>query len=173
MNVITEIMLQFGMLSLVAFGGAGAVLPELHRLAVETYHWMNDATFAQLVAISQATPGPNSIIATLIGWHVAGLSGALAATTAMCGPSSLLIFIFMRFWEKIRGTRWRLIIQTGISPLAIGLVLASGCIIARGADDGWGAYSLTAATVLIVLKSRLNPLWLIGLGALLGLAGVV
>jgi chromate transporter len=173
MNVVTEIILQFGMLSLVAFGGAGAVLPELHRLAVETHHWMNDATFAQLVAISQATPGPNAIIVTLIGWHVAGLTGALAATTAMCGPSSLLIFFFMRFWEKIRATRWRLIIQTGISPLAIGLVLASGCIVTRGADDGWGAYCLTAATVLIVLKSRLNPLWLIGSGALLGLAGVI
>jgi chromate transporter len=173
MNVVAEIILQFGMLSLVAFGGAGAVLPEMHRMAVETHHWMDDATFTQLVAISQAAPGPNAIIVTLIGWHVAGLSGALAATTAMCGPSSLLIFIFMRFWEKIRGTRWRLIIQTGISPLAIGLVLASGCIITRGADDGWGAYGLTAATVLIVLKSRLNPLWLIGLGALLGLAGFV
>jgi chromate transporter len=173
MNVVTEIILQFGMLSLVAFGGAGAVLPEMHRLAVETHHWMNDTTFAQLVAISQATPGPNAIIVTLIGWHVAGLSGALAATAAMCGPSSLLIFIFMRFWEKIRGTRWRLVIQTGISPLAVGLVLASGCIVTRGADDGWGAYSLTAATVLIVLNSRLNPLWLIGGGALLGLAGFV
>jgi len=104
---------------------------------------------------------------------VAGLSGALAATMAMCGPSSLLIFIFMRFWEKIRGTRWRLIIQTGIAPLAIGLVLASGCIVTRGVDTGWGAYGLTAATVLVVLNSRLNPLWLIGLGALLGLGGVV
>ncbi|MDR3579999.1 MAG: chromate transporter [Oryzomonas sp.] len=173
MNVVAEIILQFGMLSLMAFGGAGAVLPEMHRLTVDTHHWMNDATFAQLVAISQATPGPNAIIVTLIGWHVAGLTGALAATTAMCGPSSLLIFIFMRYWEKIRGTRWRLIIQTGISPLAIGLVLASGCIITRGADVGWGAYGLTAATVMIVLKSRLNPLWLIGLGALLGLAGIV
>lgn len=173
MNVIIDILLRFGMLSLVAFGGAGAVLPELHRLAVGTRHWMDDATFAHLVAISQATPGPNAIIATLIGWHVAGLSGALAATTAMCGPSSLLIFIFMRFWEKIRGTRWRLIIQTGIAPLAIGLVLASGCIVTRGVDTGWGAYGLTAATVLVVLNSRLNPLWLIGLGALLGLGGVV
>lgn len=173
MNIIVEIILQFGMLSLVAFGGAGAVLPELHRLAVDTHHWMNDATFAHLVAISQATPGPNAIIATLIGWHVAGLSGALAATMAMCVPSSLLIYFFMRFWEKIRGTRWQLIIQTGISPLAIGLVLASGCIITRGADASWGAYGLTAATVLIVLNRRWNPLWLIGAGAMLGLAGVI
>jgi len=172
MNVLADIVLQFGMLSLVAFGGAGAVLPEMHRLAVETRHWMDDATFAHLVAISQATPGPNAIIATLIGWHVAGWSGALAATAALCGPSSLLIFFFMGLWEKIRGTRWRLVIQAGIAPLAIGLVLASGCIITRGADGGWGAYALTAATVLVALNSRLNPLWLIGAGALLGLAGI-
>ena len=134
---------------------------------------MSDATFTHLVAISQATPGPNSIIFTLVDWHVAGLAGALTATVSMCGPSSLLIFIFMRFWERIRGTRWRLIIQTGISPLAIGLVLASGCIITRGADSSWGAGALTVATVLIVLSSRVNPLWLIGIGALLGVTGVI
>lgn len=173
MNELIEIILQFGMLSLVAFGGIGAVLPELHRLAVVTHHWMSDATFAQLVAISQATPGPNAIIATLIGWHVAGLMGALAATVAICGPSGLLIFVFMRFWERISGTRWRNTIQTGIAPLAIGLVLASGCIITRGADTSFGAYGLTAATVLIVLNSKVNPLWLIGAGALLGLTGVI
>ncbi|QEM69003.1 chromate transporter [Geobacter sp. FeAm09] len=173
MNIIVEIVLQFGMLSLVAFGGAGAVLPELHRLAVVTHHWMSDATFAHLVAISQATPGPNAIIVTLIGWHVAGLAGALAATIAMCGPSSLLIYVLMRFWEKIHGTRWQLVIQAGIAPLAIGLVLASGCIITRGADTSRGAYALTAATVLVVLNTRRNPLWLIGAGALLGLAGAV
>jgi len=173
MDVIAEIMLRFGMLSLVAFGGAGAVLPELHRLTVESLHWMDDATFTHLVAISQATPGPNAIIATLIGWHVGGVCGALAATMAMCGPSSLLIFIIMGLWERISGTRWRLIIQAGIAPLAIGLVLASGCIITRGADKSWGAYGLTAATVLVVMNGRLNPLWLIGGGALLGLAGLV
>jgi len=173
MSVIVEITVRFAMLSLLAFGGASTVLPELHRLAVESHHWMSDATFAHLVAISQATPGPNSIIFTLVGWHVAGLAGALAATLAMCAPSSLLIFIFMRFWDKIRGTRWHGIIQTGIAPLAIGLVLASGCIITRGADGSWGTRALTAATVLTVLNSRLNPLWLIGVGALLGLAGLV
>jgi len=173
MSVITEITIRFATLSLLAFGGASTVLPELHRLAVETHHWMSDATFAHLVAISQATPGPNSIIFTLVGWQVAGLAGALAATLAMCAPSSLLIFIFMRFWDRIQGTRWRSIIQTGISPLAIGLVLASGCIITRGADKSWGAGALTAATVLTVLNCRLNPLWLIGIGALLGLAGLI
>lgn len=173
MNEITEILLQFGALSLVAFGGAGTVLPELHRIAVETHHWMNDATFAYLVAISQAIPGPNVIIVTLIGWHAAGLAGALAATVAMCAPSSLLIFILTHFWEKIRGTRWRLIIQTGIVPLAIGLVLASGYIVTRGADKSWGAFAITAATVLVVLCSRFNPLWLIGIGAVFGLAGFV
>ena len=83
-NIIVEIILNFGMLPLIAFSGAIAVLPESHRLVVKN-HRMDDATFTHLVAISQATPGPNSIIATLIGWHVAGIVGALAATFAICG----------------------------------------------------------------------------------------
>lgn len=173
MSTICQLMTLFGMLSLLAFGGASTVLPEMHRMVVQTNHWMSDATFTHLVAISQAAPGPNSGIATLIGWQVAGLAGALTATAAMCGPSSLMIFVVAGFWQKFNGTRWHHIIQTGIAPLAIGLVLASGCIITRGADHTPGAYLATAATLLIVLKSKLHPLWLIGLGALLGLAGLI
>ncbi len=161
------------MLSPLAFGGASSVLPELHRLVVESHHSMSDATFARLVALSQAAPGPNSLVFALVGWQVAGVAGALAATVAISGPSSLAIYFFMGFWEKIRGTRWQRIIQTGISPLAIGLVLASGCIITRGADNSWGTYGLTVATVVAVLNSRLNPLWLIGLGAVLGMTGAI
>ena len=172
MTIIVTILVQFGILSLLAFGGANAILPELHRMVVETNHWMSGTTFAHLFAISQATPGPNIIIVTLIGWHLAGLSGALAATLAVCGPSSILIYVFINAWEKIKGSRWRSIIQTGVAPLAVGLVLSSGCIITRAADETVWAFLLTGVTLLITLKFKLNPIWLIAGGALLGLSGV-
>ena len=173
MTILTKIALQFGLLSLLAFGGANAMLPEIQRVVVINKHWMSAGTFAHLFAISQATPGPNVIVVTLIGWQVAGLAGALVATMAMCGPAGVLVLIFMHYWNRISTSRWCFIIQSGIAPLAIGLVLASGCIIAVAADETPGAWLLTAATVLIVLKSRLHPLWLLGAGALLGLSGVI
>lgn len=173
MTAIVTIVVQFGLLSLLAFGGANAVIPEIHRIAVETNHWMSSTDFAHLFAISQATPGPNVIIVTLVGWHVAGLSGALAATLAICGPSSILIFTFIQFWNRVSASRWRSIIQTGVAPLAVGLVLASGCIITRASDETPWAYLLTGITLLITLNFKLNPIWLIAGGAVLGLSGII
>ena len=76
----------FALLSLFAVGGANAAIPEMHRIAVEVMQWMTERQFADSFAIAQVSPGPNIIIVTLIGYHVAGLAGAAVATTAMCGP---------------------------------------------------------------------------------------
>jgi len=173
MSIIATIIVQFSLLSLLAFGGANAVIPEIHRIVVDTNHWMSGTEFAHLFAIAQATPGPNIIIVTLIGWHVAGLAGALAATLAICLPSSILVFAFIRVWNNISASRWRSIIQSGVAPLAVGLVISSGCIITRAADNTVWAYLLTVATLLITLNLKLNPIWLIAGGALVGLSGLL
>ena len=68
---------QFAVLSLVAFGGANAVIPEIHHQSVEVRHWMTDQDFAALFAIAQAAPGPNFLVSTLVGWKAAGLPGAV------------------------------------------------------------------------------------------------
>ncbi len=172
MTILIAIILQFGLLSLLAFGGANAILPEIHRIAVETNHWMSSVEFARMFAISQATPGPNAIIVTLIGWQMAGFAGAVAATLAICGPSGVLIYIFMHYWKKVSGSPWRNVIQIGVAPLAVGLVLASGIIITRAADETMWAYLLTGLTLLINMVFKFNPIWLIAAGALLGLSGI-
>ena len=73
--IVLQLFLDFALLSFVAFGGATALLPEMHRVVVEQHHWLNDATFTHLYAIAQAAPGPNVLVVTLIGWEVAGLAG--------------------------------------------------------------------------------------------------
>ena len=77
-------------MSLFAVGGAVSAIPEMHRVAVDVNHWMTDRQFADMFAISQLSPGPNVLIVTLIGYSVAGIFGALAATLAMCGPTAIL-----------------------------------------------------------------------------------
>lgn len=74
-------------MSLLAIGGANSTIPEMHRVAVEVRHWMSDAQFADMFAIAQLSPGPNVLIVTLIGYHVAGIAGALVATFAIHPPS--------------------------------------------------------------------------------------
>ena len=89
---LVTLALRFALLSLFAIGGANAAIPEMHRLAVQVEQWMNDRQFADMYAISQLSPGPNVIIVTLIGYHVAGLAGALVATAAMTGPTCIFAF---------------------------------------------------------------------------------
>lgn len=92
-NPLVALFGYFALLSLFAVGGANAAIPEMHRIAVEIMHWMNDRQFADSFAIAQLSPGPNVIIVTLIGYHVAGVAGAAVATVAMCGPTCLLAFL--------------------------------------------------------------------------------
>jgi chromate transporter len=164
---------QFAILSLLAFGGGNAMLPEIQRVAVDSHHWVSQETFGHLFAIAQASPGPNIMVVTLIGWQVAGLAGALTATLAFCLPSSLLIYQLAAMWSRLRDERWRDAIHSGMAPIAVGLVISGGLLMARGADSGWHGIALTALATLFPLVSRRNPLWLIATGAAVGLIGWV
>lgn len=173
MSVLIELFVSFFLIAFVSFGGATAVIPELYRIAVTEHGWMNAQTFTELFAIAQAAPGPNVLIVTLIGQHVADWPGALAATLGMCLPMSLLVGLLFKHWDRLQHWRGRAAIQLGVAPLAVGLVLASGTLIARSAEPGWVGVALVALTVGLNLRTRLHPLWLILLGALLGITGIV
>lgn len=169
--LLTQIALTFASLSLVAVGGATATIPEIHHQAVETLGWMDNATFANLFAIAQAAPGPNLLIVSLIGWHMAGLAGMLVATVAMVLPSSLLAFTAGHLLDRLSGARWVTLVKAGLVPLAIGLILSSGVVMAQTSYRGWLTVLAAAATTVFVLTSDRNPLWALSGGAILGLLG--
>jgi chromate transporter len=164
---------RFMLLSLLAVGGITSVLPEVHRVAVDVHGWMTDAQFTQTFAIAQAAPGPNMLIVALIGWHVAGLPGALVATAAMCAPSCTLNYAAAGVWDRFRGAAWRRAVETGLAPITIGLILATGWLVAGGAHRGWRAYGISAAVAAVVLGTRVNPVWLFAAAGALGLLGLV
>ena len=128
-NPVLALIWTFGMMSLFAVGGANSAIPEMHRIAVDVRHWMSDKEFADLFAISQLSPGPNVLIVTLIGYSVAGIAGAIAATVAMCGPTALLAYYVSRLLQRSRHSRWPAIIQAALVPLSIGLMAASALIL--------------------------------------------
>jgi chromate transporter len=170
---LAQLALEFGLLSLIAVGGGIAVLPEMQRIAVDTHGWMTAATFADLFALAQAAPGPNVLVVSLIGWQVAGLPGAAVTTAAMTVPTSVLTYAIASAWERFREARWRKAIQRGLAPVTVGLMLGAAYLITRAADETPAAYALTALVAAVVLGTRLQPLWLIALGAALGFLGVV
>jgi chromate transporter len=172
-NPIWTLVWTFGLMSLFAVGGANAAIPEMHRIAVDVQHWMTDKQFADVFAISQMSPGPNVLIVTLIGYSVAGVGGALAATLAMCVPTAVLAYYVSRLFARSNHSRWPAIIQAALVPLSIGLMGASGLILALTSDRTSAAALLTAVSAVLVFATRLNPLWMLLAGGCLGFAGVI
>lgn len=130
----------FAVMSLFAIGGANSAVPEMQRVAVEVEGWMTARQFSDIFAIAQVTPGPNVIIVTLIGYHVAGLVGALVATLAMCGPTSLFAFYVGRIWERFKDAPWRGAMQAGLLPISVGLIAASAVVVASATAHNFVAW---------------------------------
>ena len=172
-DVFITLAVQFAIMSLLALGGANAVVPEIHRQAVELRGWMDERQFADMFAISQAAPGPNVMIVTLVGYHVAGFWGAAVTTLAMCGPTAVLAAYLSRTWDRFKDAPWRIAVQAGLVPISIGLVGASAIVLTGVAVQNWVAGLIAAATAAVAYWMRFNPLWLIGAAGLAGLTGLI
>lgn len=161
----------FAMLSLFAIGGANAAIPEMHRVAVDAMHWMDDRQFTEMFAIAQVSPGPNVILVTLIGYHVAGLAGASVTTVAMCGPTCIVAYWVGRTWDRFKDAHWRIAIQAGLVPLSLGLIAASAFVLARAADHNVYGALITVATAAVGYFTKINPLWIFVLAGIAGVSG--
>jgi chromate transporter len=172
---LAALALDFAILSLAAFGGAATIAPELRKVVVLRRQWMSDSEFLQLYAVARAAPGPNILIASVVGWKVAGALGLLVSTAAILTPSSVVCLALGRLTVRFERTRLVQALRQGLAPVAVGLILASGVAIGRAADPTLVGWTLTAAGAAWVLFARRNPLWILGLGGgvsvLLALAG--
>ena len=163
-----ELFLYFGLLSLLAVGGISSILPEMQRIVVESRQWVSAAEFTQLFAISQAAPGPNVLIASLIGWKLAGLWGALVALAGICVPATVLAWWVGGVWERFRDAPWRMLVQRGLQPVSIGFVIAGGYVLATPEGLGWRNALIAVASAAALCATRVNPLWILAAGGTAG-----
>jgi chromate transporter len=163
-----NLVLWFGLLSLLSIGGMSSVMPEMQRIVVELNHWVTPEEFTQYFAVSQAAPGPNILISSLIGWHVAGPVGAVVALAAMCGPASVLTWYVAAAWDRFKDAPWRATIQRAVLPVTIGLVFAGGYVLATPHGLDWKSALIAAASATTLYFTRYNPLWILSGGGLLG-----
>ena len=165
---------QLALLSLISFGGIPSVLPDIHTLVVVTKGWVTDREFADFYAIAQAMPGlPMILMMSLIGWQVGGLTGALACAVATCGPSCTVAFAAFRLGHRFRDAPWQQIVRRGLVPVTVGIVIASGYVLARAADTGWEAAAITGAAAGLMLGTRINPLWILVIAGAIGALGLI
>ena len=122
---LVALAIVFAPLSLLSFGGGNAVLADIATQAITVHHWTSEREFADLFALSRAAPGPGSMLATLIGWNLAGIAGALVATLAYYVPSALLVYGVARMWGRWRGTLWHSAVERGVAPIAVSASCAS------------------------------------------------
>lgn len=167
---ILELALYFSLLSLLSMGGMPSVIPEMQRYVVEVKDWMSADEFVQLYALGQAAPGPNVLIASLVGWKVAGLGGALVALAAICGPASVITWWVADLWDRFKDSPLRATIQRAMAPMVVGLIGAGGYVLATpGGTPDWRMWLIASgSTVGMLAAKRLNPLWLLAGGGLLG-----
>ncbi|MGV3652995.1 MAG: chromate transporter [Noviherbaspirillum sp.] len=171
-------------LSLLAVGGAISTTPEMHRYLVGQQGWLTETQFNASITIAQAAPGPNVLFVALMGWHVGinagGLASALAGVAVtmvgMLLPSTFLTYLAARWGHNNRNLRAVRAFKLGMAPVVVGLIIATGWIIASTHDNpatDWPLWVVTALSALVIWRTRLHLLWLLGAGALLGWFGVV
>lgn len=170
---LSALFLHFLALWFVAIGGPTTILPDIHRYVVEVNHWMTSTQFAEIYTLARVAPGPNVMYVTLIGWHLAGLAGAAATTLPLLVPAATLTVVVGHLNERYPNAPIGRAIRRGLTPLTIGLTFASGSILMSAVNHDWRGYLLTLFTVAVVLCKPWNPLWLLAVGALAGILGLV
>ncbi|MEY4733066.1 MAG: putative chromate transport protein [Pseudomonadota bacterium] len=183
---------HFASLSLLAVGGAITTAPDMHRYLVDETHWLSETQFTSSIALAQAAPGPNILFVALMGYNVGlnageGLGGgaisvgltALGVVVPMLGimlPSSILTYTATRWAHQHREKIGIRAFKSGMAPIVIALLLATAWLLTLSHNQparDWPLYVLTGLTTLVVWRTKVHMLWLIGLGAVLGGLGWV
>jgi chromate transporter len=183
---------QFASLSLLGVGGAITSVPEMQRYLVDETHWLTDLQFTSSIAIAQASPGPNILFVALMGWNVGlnaggglasgtsawtlGMLGVLATLVGIMLPSSLLTYNATRWAHRNRDMQAVKAFKTGMAPIVIALLICTGWLLTAAHNQAardWPLWVLTAGATLLVWRTKLHMLWMLGAGALLGGLGIV
>jgi chromate transporter len=159
-HTLVQLFNHFATLSLEAVGGGTAVLPEMQRL-MEGEYAMKPEDFTKIYSLGQLAPGPNMSMVVVLGNRVAGIPGALVVLVAFFVPASILTFLVGRIWARAGDSPWRRAVQDGLAPISIGLMMSGVYALARTATTTWITIGVAAVIVLLMLKTKINPVLLV------------
>lgn len=168
MNDLFQLVWRFVYFSVISFGaGFAIIIPQIHTHFVTQLHWLTDAQFTEIVAVSQASPGPNFQMVPLIGWRAAGLTGALVALIAFLAIPTTVAVIVGRAVRNASENRTVILLQRALRPVSCGLWFASGIGLGRAVDHHAFQLGISCAVALLSAFLDVNPLWwLFGAGIL-------
>jgi chromate transporter len=160
-------------MGLVFFGGAFVLLPVLHQTLVLKLGWLTPQEFIDGVAISNLTPGPISVLATFAGYRLRGVPGALVATGALYLPAVAVMLIVCHEYERLKGRKETQAFLAGVTPAVVGLIVSTAILLSIGTMHSWRAFTFVGLTLLILVRWKLHPVFLLAVGALAGTIGML
>ncbi|MBC7765496.1 MAG: chromate transporter [Hyphomonadaceae bacterium] len=172
--IFWQLFSTFLMVGSFCFGGGFAIIPLIEKAVVEN-GWLTFAQFADVVAISQITPGPlATCAATFVGMKQAGIIGAVVAMLGLLLPSFVLMFIIVKFMAQFKHLKWVEAVLAGIRPVTIGMMAAAVIFFLQLSTLNekihflqnpdwyhfsvqWGAMAIFIG-VLVLQRFKINPL---------------
>ena len=180
LGTLAQVLWQFLSLSLFSLGGGNTLLAEYHHLAVAQFCWLTNAQFADLYALAEAAPGPSSMLVGLLGlgagWREGpfwALLSAYGAEAAILLPSTLLMVMACLSWKRLEHSPWRVAFERGLGPITLGILFAVGLKILRTADTNWAGVVVSVLVCVLMLRTRISPLWFMAVAGVLGGLGVI
>jgi chromate transporter len=180
LGTLLQVLWQFLSLSLFSLGGGNTLLAEYHHLAVAQFCWLTNTQFADLYALAEAAPGPSSMLVGLLGlgasWREGpfwALLSAYGAEAAILLPSTLLMVTACLSWKRLEHSPWRVAFERGLGPITLGILFAVGLKILRTADTNFAGLLVSVLVCVLMLRTRISPLWFMAVAGVLGGLGVI
>lgn len=176
MMIYLQLLYVFFKIGLLGFGGGYAMLSLIQFEVVDHYQWLSLTQFSDMLAVSQMTPGPVSInTATYVGFLVAGIQGAVVATSSLCLPSVALMYFVVRFLMKNNANKYVKYLMAGLRPVLGGLILAAALLLMNETsfcDFGMGEKNTSVlifiGTFVALYFFEINAMWLIAVSGVIG-----
>ena len=173
--IYIQLFLSYLKIGFFGFGGGYAMLSLIQNEIVEQQGWLTASQFADIVAVSQMTPGPIAInSATYIGYTVAGFWGSVVATIAVCLPALTVMLALTKFFIKLKDNHYVHGVLMGMRPVVVGMIAAAALLLMfpkQSADatfiDHW-SWILFGITLYASYK-KINPILLIVLSGVVGI----
>ena len=166
--ISAKLFITFAGMSVLLFGGGFVFIPMIQEIVVDSYGWVSNNEFIDGIALGQITPGPILISATFIGYKVAGVVGATAATIGIFLPPAMLMLFCTHFLQKLKKSDTINAVLKGIRCGVIGMIAAAAIVVMYSAEQNWVSAAIFSAALLALLKFKIEVAWIIPSAGIIG-----
>lgn len=180
--IYLQLFWSFFQVGLFSIGGGYAAMPIIQNQVVTMHNWLSMNEFADVITISQMTPGPIAInSATFVGIRIAGIYGAIIATAGCVLPSLIIVITIAHFYYKYRSLTIAQGILGGLRPAVVAMIASAGISILvlslwdskpvsiHPGDIDWVSASLFAACLFVLRKWKTDPIYVMAGAGVIGL----